>query len=786
MILERSSSNLKKIDENSKKITLEGVFAEFGVENRNGRIYEEKEYLPHLEYLQGDIATGNLLGELDHPERFEVALSNVSHRISDLYYDQNARQIKGRIEILEGTPKGAIAKSLLNAGVPLSISSRAAGTVNEDKTVSIQQIYTYDLVAKPGFEAAQLKTINESDQARLNNLVQQLNESYTSFESEHKNLTPDLGVVNENLSIYDVSDKYPRVELREEAKAIQAYNEKQKNLVMENNQVSEESVQTWTVFFKNELSKINEKFTALENAFLEGTGNQAEFEKLKKYVDELRGIQEGSLQWQQDIAKAVNKLGDYTDTLAEKNNEHYDLTQKIVETVDFNAKTLNHTQDWTSQIAETLNTTAETVDHNADMTNTMNEWLAQVAKGVNQLNEWGEEKAKAINGMHEWTSTIAKNLNHSANWSEEMFGRAMSKDDALRLVEYIELVGDGKKDPKLKKKLDEALTSNGITGKKLDENYFPQAITSVSKVGNVHTNVDAGKDSGAKFDGKIIKQNVKSSKTSATQSNKNLPKGLKVMSDVEMHGTVGSDGEKAKKSVRVLVDASKMQHGTHKNALGKAGIATPASGDGPTSKHVASQQLALDPKGGKQHVNEFDLSSKILEKRDKLGSKLDKIVDSLEKRKAKVNETVEAFPFVSLLSESDRTNFSDLSKTDKEKVAKAIENNPTTDSDSIKNLWNTALTEGVKETPMYIAAAPEKFRKLYEDADDAMKARIEAKAEFFVLETQYQINNFWETSGIEPKNAPLNEVFTAAVKDESEEKYDDFVTQVAEQMKRFN
>ena len=58
LILERSSQNLQKITRNGKTM-LEGVFAEFGIENRNGRIYEEKEYLPHMEYLKKDIANGN-------------------------------------------------------------------------------------------------------------------------------------------------------------------------------------------------------------------------------------------------------------------------------------------------------------------------------------------------------------------------------------------------------------------------------------------------------------------------------------------------------------------------------------------------------------------------------------------------------------------------------------------------------------------------------------------------------------------------------------------------------
>jgi len=274
LILERSSQNLQKINDKGK-VVLEGVFAEFGIENRNGRIYEEKEYLPHLEYLKKDIANGNLLGELDHPERFEVALGSVSHRVSELWYEPSSRQIKGRIEILN-TPKGQIAKSLLEAGVPLSISSRAAGTVNEDKTVQIQQIYTYDLVAKPGFESAQLTTVNEGARARMTEQIKSLNESFSKTTS-HNISESEFGIVNENITIVDLTDKFPSVKLREEAVALQNPNAKNKSEfnTMENQKVNEDALQQWTVFFKNELSKISQKLGAVENAILEGKGGSA-------------------------------------------------------------------------------------------------------------------------------------------------------------------------------------------------------------------------------------------------------------------------------------------------------------------------------------------------------------------------------------------------------------------------------------------------------------------------------------------------------------------------------
>lgn len=792
LILERSSQNLKKISQDGK-IVLEGVFAEFGVENRNGRVYEEKEYLPHLEYLKKDIAQGNLLGELDHPERFEVALGNVSHRISDLWYDQKNRQIKGRIEILGGTPKGQIAKSLLEAGIPLSISSRAAGTVNDDKTVSIQQIYTYDLVAKPGFESAQLNSINESARSKISGLVQKLNESHNKFEQDNQNIASELGIINENISIYNVDDKFPQINLREEAIALNVKNKNEINQ-MNQNEFSEKSVQQWTVFVKNEISKINERLDTIEGSVIENEGEN--ISTIKKYVEKLRKIQEGSLDWQGDIAKAVNKLGKYSDKLAEKNNEHYDLTKKIVKTIDHNAKTINFMQDWTEKVAKVTNATAETVDHNAKMTNGLNEWVTEVAQGVNKLNEWGEEKAKAINGMHEWTSSIAKNLNHSSNWTESMFGKSVSKKDATKLVKYIELIGEGKKDPNMKKKLDEALSSNEIKGsisegifpevtsvsrtKNIqitdagkDSKVFPKAITSVSRTGNVKVNTDAGKDSSVTFDGKIITAKIKKSKTGGS-----LPKGLKVIDNSNGKSTKG--GGKIR-GIMVL--------DTTKSTPGKGSVATPASGDGPTAKHTKDQNLKL--KAVKENKNElkFDLSSIIKIKETKLDEKLGKIIKGLEKEKVKINESVQAFPFVSLLNETDKKSFSDLSQSEKEKVSKVIEKNPTNDSETVKKLWNSALTEGVVETPLFITAAPEKYKALYKTANEKIKSAIEARSEFFILETQYQINNFWETSELAERTKTLNEIFTAKQEGKSEEvddNYDTVVNTIGKMMERYN
>ncbi len=201
---------------------LQGIFAKFDEMNRNSRIYTADEYLPHLQYLRQDISEGEaLLGELDHPEdRFEVSLQNASHQVIDLWYDDKNKCVMGKIKLLD-TPSGKIAKSLVDDGVPLHISSRAAGSVDpQSHKVSIQQIFTYDLVAKPGFGDAVLHRVNES--ASTKNYSQEtMNFLSESLRNEAFNQAPQFNIINENIMIREMQGN---INLRDEAKNIDINN----------------------------------------------------------------------------------------------------------------------------------------------------------------------------------------------------------------------------------------------------------------------------------------------------------------------------------------------------------------------------------------------------------------------------------------------------------------------------------------------------------------------------------------------------------------------------------
>lgn len=231
MICVTGKKALRKLNESASagRYILEGVFAELDKLNRNSRIYTKEEYLKHLQYLRDDIRKGEpLLGELDHPEdRFEVRLKEASHRIIDIWYDQSKNVVMGKIELLN-TPNGKLAQSIVEQGIPLHISSRAAGTVNSDNTVSIQQIYTYDLVCKPGFAGAVLHRVNESATAYSNDIMGFL---HKTNDTESINEAVNYGLDDTGMTISEINSE---VTLRKEAINIIKENDKLRNIMKGN------------------------------------------------------------------------------------------------------------------------------------------------------------------------------------------------------------------------------------------------------------------------------------------------------------------------------------------------------------------------------------------------------------------------------------------------------------------------------------------------------------------------------------------------------------------------
>ena len=147
-----------------KKLYIEGVFLQSDLKNRNGRMYPfqvlEKEV---GRYNEEYIKTSRALGELGHPDGPTVNLDRVSHRITSLSAEGN--NFIGKAQILD-TPMGKIAKSLLEDGVKLGVSSRGMGSIDrrEDCNVVMDDFMlatAADIVADPSAPDAFVNGIME-------------------------------------------------------------------------------------------------------------------------------------------------------------------------------------------------------------------------------------------------------------------------------------------------------------------------------------------------------------------------------------------------------------------------------------------------------------------------------------------------------------------------------------------------------------------------------------------------------------------------------------------------
>ena len=180
-------SDLEIVESKSKDglMRLSGVFGVCGVRNNNNRIYDKENYRQMVESLQKVIKESGCPGELEHPNSMNINLENVSHKIEDIQMNEDGT-ITGTIVLLN-TPKGQIAQAIVEGGLPLFISSRAAGTMTNESGVShvtLSTIKTYDLVGTPGFSQAKLTLKENQTLECLNESAEEENQVWAIVEGD--------------------------------------------------------------------------------------------------------------------------------------------------------------------------------------------------------------------------------------------------------------------------------------------------------------------------------------------------------------------------------------------------------------------------------------------------------------------------------------------------------------------------------------------------------------------------------------------------------------------------
>ena len=166
-------------------VSMKGIIQSAGKPNANNRIYPKPILEREDQKYQELIGERRALGELDHPDSPIVQLENVSHVITETYWDGD--NLIGEIEVL-GTPKGQILGNLVERKIKLGISSRGLGSVSRtnegfDMVEDDFNLVCYDMVSNPSTsgafmnlkESVEYKTlINQNKNILLDELLNEI------------------------------------------------------------------------------------------------------------------------------------------------------------------------------------------------------------------------------------------------------------------------------------------------------------------------------------------------------------------------------------------------------------------------------------------------------------------------------------------------------------------------------------------------------------------------------------------------------------------------------------
>ena len=397
LIIENNVTPLK-MDENvqsRKDYILGGTFTEFGVKNRNERIYTAEKFIPCLNELNERISTmGVVYGEFDHPDVFDTSLSRASHLIRKTTYIKESNRVDGQIKLLN-TYWGKEARALVDDNCPMFVSSRAAGITESDGTVTLKKLFTYDIVADPGFASAKLTSVNES----------------FGFSSKA------------NFRIYEVSNESKINELFK----------MNKNEFVTKNQLTDYS--------KYIIKEIASTKSQVKTALKTGNLNPKKLEKLLEYYEDLNKTND-------QVVKYLDYLAEKIQVVVSENKSLKETTKKLIEHNDYLAENLEKAINYSEYVAENLDKNisySEYLAENMDKNISYSEYLAEnldknisyseyLAENLDKNIAYSEYIAENLDKNIAYSEYIAENLDKNISYSEYL---AENLDNTIAYSEYL-------------------------------------------------------------------------------------------------------------------------------------------------------------------------------------------------------------------------------------------------------------------------------------------------------------------------------------------------------------
>jgi hypothetical protein len=389
LIVENSTNSLiRESVGNNKDYILNGTFTEFGVKNRNERIYNAPKFLPALEELNERMSSlGAVYGEFDHPDVFDTSLSRASHIITKAEFVAEKNLVAGEIKLLS-TYWGKESKALIDDGCPIFVSSRAAGITESDGSVSLKKLFTYDIVADPGFASAKMS-------------IKVLNESLGYCE--------DGKIEQNNFRIYEMSD---------ESKINELFN------MNKNEFVTKKQLSDYSHYLVNEIASTQKE---VKSAISKGDMSPKKLEQLLEYYEELNS--------------SNTQVGKYLDYLAEKiqiivteNKSLKETTGKLAKHNDYLAENLEKAINYSEYLAESLDKNIGYSEYLAENVDKNIEYSEYLAESVDKHISYTEYIAENLDKKIEYSEYIAESLDKNISYSEYL---AENVDNSIAYSEYL-------------------------------------------------------------------------------------------------------------------------------------------------------------------------------------------------------------------------------------------------------------------------------------------------------------------------------------------------------------
>jgi hypothetical protein len=384
LIVENSTNSLK-VNESSKddQYILGGVFTEFDIKNRNERVYTANKFLPCLEEMNDRIQNmGVVYGEFDHPDVFDTSLARASHIIRQASYIKEHNRVEGEIKLLN-THWGKEAKALVNDGCPIFVSSRAAGITESDGTVTLKKLFTYDIVADPGFASAKMN-------------IKVLNESF-GFSNKA------------NFRIYEMSD---------ESKINELFN------MNTNDLVTKKQLTDYSKYLINELASTKKE---VKSALRKGNLNPKKLEQLLEYYENLN-------ETNSQIVKYLDYLAEKVQVVVNENTSLKDTADKLIKHSDYLAENLEKAINYSEYLAENLDKNIEYSEYIAENLDKNISYSEYIAENLDKNISYSEYLAENLDKNIAYSEYIAENVDKNIAYSEYI---AENLDKNIAYSEYI-------------------------------------------------------------------------------------------------------------------------------------------------------------------------------------------------------------------------------------------------------------------------------------------------------------------------------------------------------------